>query len=101
MAMAGARTRTDAENLKRLEGLRPEFERLKAEHIRAEGEIQRLTRELEASRELARRELGTDDEAAIGRMIEDARARNTAAVEEFADALGAIDARLKGLDRDP
>ncbi len=99
--MAGARARMDSENLKRLEELRPEFERLKAERIRAEGEIARLTRELEASRELARRELGTDDEAEIARMIEDARARNTAAVEEFAGALRAIDARLQGLERDP
>lgn len=97
--MSGAPTRIDSENLRRLEGLRPEFERLRAERIRAEGEIQRLTRELEAARELAQRELGTDDETAIGRMIEDARARNTVMVEDFAGALGVIDARLAALDR--
>lgn len=97
--MRDAQRRTDADGLKRLETLRPEFERLRAERIRAEGEIQRLTRELEAARELARAELGTDDEATIRAMIEDARARNAAMVEDFAAALGAIDARLAEIDR--
>lgn len=99
--MKDAQRRTDADNLKRLETLRPEFERLRTERIRAEGEIQRLTRELDAARELARAELGTDDEAAIRAMIEEARARNAAMVEDFAAALDAIDARLSELDHTP
>lgn len=95
--MRSTLTRMDSESLKRLEKLRPEFERLKAERIRAEGEIARLEQELQAAREFARRELGTDDETAIRRMIEDARARNTAMVEDFAGMLGAIGARLTKL----
>jgi hypothetical protein len=89
--------RTDVENLKRLEELRPAFERLTAERIRAESEIERLTRELDAARRLAREQLGTDDEDEIRRLIEDQRAENTRRVDAFASALKAIDQRLAKL----
>jgi hypothetical protein len=97
IVMGDAPTRVDAENLKLLEQLRPKFERLKVERIRAESEIERLTLELEEARRLARQELGTDDEDGIRRMIDAARTRNTAMVEEFAALVHEIDARLARL----
>jgi hypothetical protein len=93
--------RTDAENLKRLDELRPAYERLKAQRIRAEGEIERLTRELDAARQAARETLGTDDEEAIRRLIEARRAENSARVDEFAALLKSIDQRLAKLEREP
>lgn len=104
--MAGAKggreaSRTNADTLALLERLRPAYERLRAERIRAEGEIERLTRELEAAREAARAELGTDDEGEIAVMIETARARNAALVEAFEAAVRAVEGRLATLERTP
>ena len=90
-------TRPDSENLKRLEALRPRFERLKAERIRAEGDIERLARELAEARRLAREELGTDCESEIARMIEAAEAENAALVEAFAAQIRAVETRLAKL----
>ncbi len=68
----------DLEALRRLEALQPAYERLRADRIRAESDVERLTAELAAARAQAREELGTDDEAEIRRMIEEARAENAA-----------------------
>ena len=95
-----APTRTDSENLQRLEALRPLHEALKAERIRAESDIARLERELEEARQAARAQFGTDDEDEIRRLIEAARARNTDAVEAFAAMLQGIAARLEPLGED-
>jgi len=90
-------TRLEADNLKRLEEMRKTFDRLRAERIRAESEVERLARELEEARELARAELGTDDEVEIQRMIEAAQVRNAKLVEEFGGMLRDIEARLRQL----
>ena len=95
-----APARSNQENLTLLERLRPDYERLKAERIRAEGEIERLGRELEAARLAARAEFGTDDEGEIAAMIAVARARDAALVDAFAEALRAVESRLAAL-RDP
>jgi nucleoid-associated protein YejK len=84
----------DPKTLKRLEELRPAYDRLRAERIRAEGEIERLTAELEEARQAAREAFGTDDEAALAAMVEAARAENEAAVDAFAARLKAIQERL-------
>ena len=86
--------------LQRLDELRPAFETLKAERIRAESDIARLTRELDEARRLAREEFGTDDEDEIRRLIAEARARNDAMVAEFADRVRAVEANLKELGAD-
>ena len=57
-------TRLETDQLRRLEEMRKTFDRLRAERIRAEGEVERLTRDLEEARALALSELGTDDEGA-------------------------------------
>ena len=88
----------DVEALRRLEALQPAYERLRADRIRAESDVERLTAELAAARAQAREELGTDDEAEIRRMIEEARAENARRVEEFAQALRAVQDRLTALD---
>ena len=95
--MAKSRTRPGADGLSRLEELRPNFERLTAERIRAESEVERLTRELDEARRNAREAFGTDEEEEIRRMIVEAEARNDAAVEDFAASLRAIEERLARL----
>jgi hypothetical protein len=90
-------TRLESDNLKRLEEMRSTFDKLRSERIRAEGEVDRLTRELEHARELAKAEFGTDDEAEIQRLIETALAQNARLVEEFGAALRDVEVRLKQL----
>jgi hypothetical protein len=90
-------TRLESDNLRRLEEMRSAFDRLRAERIRAEGEVDRLTRELEQARELAKAEFGTDDEVEIQQLIEGALAQNAKLVEEFGAALRDIETRLKQL----
>jgi phage shock protein A len=84
----------DSKTLKRLDELRPAYERLRAERIRAEGEIERLTAELEEARRAARDAFGTDDEAALADLVAAARAENEAVLDAFAARLRAIEARL-------
>ena len=95
--MAMKTARLDSENLRLLDQLRPAFERLRTERIRSEGEIERLGRELEGARAEALAAFGTDDEAEIRRLIEAARAENTALVDAFAGRVRAIGARLGAL----
>jgi hypothetical protein len=90
-------TRLETDQLRRLEEMRKTFEKLKAERIRGEGEVERLTRELEEARALALSEFGTDDEGQIQSLIEDAQARNAKLAEEFGTALREVETRLKQL----
>ena len=90
-------TRLETDQLRRLEEMRKTFDRLRAERIRAEGEVERLTRELEEVRALALSELGTDDEMQIQALIEDAQMRNAKLAEEFGAALRDVEMRLKQL----
>ncbi|NBJ12588.1 hypothetical protein [Microvirga arsenatis] len=90
-------TRHETDQLRRLDEMRKTFERLRAERIRAEGEVERLMRDLEEARALALAELGTDDEAQIQALIDEAQARNAALAEEFGAALRNIETRLKQL----
>jgi len=95
--MSKAPTRTAPDHLKRLDELRPAFERLKAERIRAESDIERLAKELDEARRLARDEFGADDEAEIAAMIAAEQARNEDAVETFESLVRGLDARLAQL----
>ena len=90
-------TRLETDQLRRLEEMRKTFDRLRAERIRAEGEVERLTRDLEEARALALSELSTDDEGQIQALIEDAQAKNARLAEEFGAALREVEARLKQL----
>ena len=90
-------TRLETDQLRRLEEMRKTFDRLRAERIRAEGEVERLTRELEEARAVALSELGTDDEAAIQNLIEESQARNAKLADEFGVALREVEARLRQL----
>ncbi|ANY78150.1 hypothetical protein BB934_07795 [Microvirga ossetica] len=90
-------TRLETDQLRRLEEMRKTFDRLRAERIRAEGEVERLTRDLEEARALALSELGTDDAGQIQALIEDAQAKNARLAEEFDAALREVEARLKQL----
>ncbi len=89
--------RLETDNLRRLEEMRATFDKLRAERIRAEGEVERLARELEEAQSLAKAELGTDDEVEIQRLIETALAQNAKLIEEFGSALRDVEARLRQL----
>jgi hypothetical protein len=90
-------TRLESDSLRRLDDLRKTFDKLRAERIRAEGEVERLTRDLDEARALAQAELGTSDEMEIKNLIEAALAQNAKLVEEFGAALGNVEARLRQL----
>ena len=90
-------TRLESDSLRRLEDLRKTFEKLRAERIRAEGEVERLARDLEEAKALAKAELGTDDAAEIQNLIEAAIAQNAKLVEEFGAALRDVQVRLQQL----
>ena len=90
-------TRLETDQLRRLEEMRKTFDRLRAERIRAEGEVERLARDLEEARALALSELGTDDDGQIQALIEDAQAKNARLAEEFGAALREVEARLRQL----
>ncbi|MEE1657441.1 hypothetical protein VB618_14625 [Microvirga sp. CF3062] len=90
-------SRLETDQLRRLEEMRKTFDKLRAERIRAEGEVERLTRELDEARALAKAELGTDDEAQIQSLIDEAQARNAKLAEEFGVALREVETRLKQL----
>lgn len=90
-------TRQESDSLRRLDDLRKTFDKLRAERIRAEGEVERLTRDLDEAKALAKAELGTDDEAEIQRLIEAAATQNAKLVEEFGAALREVQARLQQL----
>ncbi|MCB8822724.1 hypothetical protein [Microvirga rosea] len=85
------------DSLKRLEDLRTTFERLRAERIRTEGEVERLVRELDQARTQARDEFGTDDEAELQRLIEAAARENTKRVADFDAILRDVENRLRQL----
>lgn len=89
--------RLDDDPLKHLEEMRKTFENLRTERIRAEGEVERLARELEEARELARAEFGTDDEVEIRRLIEEGVEQNAKLVEAFGATLRDIEERLRQL----
>lgn len=90
-------TRLESDSLRRLEDLRKTFDKLRAERIRAEGEVERLARDLEEARQLAKVELGTDDEDEIQSLIEAALTQNAKLVEEFGASLREVQARLQQL----
>ncbi len=90
-------TRLESDSLRRLEDLRKTFDKLRAERIRAEGEVERLARDLDDAKALAKNELGTDDEAEIQRLIEQALTQNAKLVEEFGASLREVEARLQQL----
>lgn len=90
-------SRLETDQLRRLEEMRKTFDKLRAERIRAEGEVERLARELDDARALAKAELGTDDVAQIQSLIEEAQARNAKLAEEFGVALREVETRLRQL----
>jgi hypothetical protein len=93
--------RPENDSLGRLEQMRATFERLRAERIRAEGEVDRLTRELDQARTRAREEFGTDDEAELRRLIDAALSENAKRVEEFDSVLREVETRLRQLGSEP
>ncbi|WP_134499851.1 hypothetical protein [Microvirga pakistanensis] len=92
-----SQTRLESDSLRRLETLRKTFDKLRADRIRAEGEVERLARDLDEAKALARAELGTDDEVEIRALIEAATAQNAKLVDEFDAALRDVETSLRRL----
>ena len=95
--MTSSAARPNADHLRRLEEMRATYERLRTERIRAESEVERLTGELEKAREQARAAFGTDDEAEIARLVEEARKRNAELVSAFETLIRDIESKLDAL----
>jgi len=89
--------RPDADILRRLDEARKTYERLRAERIRAESDLERLSRELEDARAQARAEFGTDDEAEIETLIASVAEDNARRVDDFAALIRDVETRLRAL----
>lgn len=87
----------DSDNIARLERLRPRYEKLRDQKIRADAEVERAASELDKAKEHARKVAGTDDEDAIRSQIRDNYERNTQAVDEFERAMAAVEAELAAI----
>lgn len=83
-----------------LDQMRPLYERLKAEKIRTESDLERLEKDYAAARQAAIAALGTDDEDQIRAHIQEIWATNSAAVDDFKSLLLQIEADLNALPTD-
>ncbi len=90
--------RNDAENIKILEQLRPQFEQLRTAQIRLVAESERLEAEIAAEEARALEMLGTHDQAEMEKIIQDAWADNTAVVDEFKGIIDEINNSYKQLN---
>jgi len=91
-------TRLESDSLRRLDDLRKTFDKLRAERIRAESEVERLARDLDEARALAKADLGTDDETQIKGLIEAAVSQNTGGLAEYQAGRG-VRRRIAGRGR--
>lgn len=96
--MAELKPVSDAENLKKLEELRPLHESLKASAIRVGADIERLSRQLEDAKKEARSEYGTDNIDELRKKISSIMSKNTEDVNEFERQLKDIEMKLQELD---
>lgn len=92
--------RKDADNLKILERLKPEFDQLKTMRIRTEAEVERHSQEYDAAKAQAREALGTDEEAEIRRLIEAGREENTREVDAFVAAIEDVKRRIAEIEQE-
>lgn len=90
----------DSDNLRRLEKLRPRYEKLRDLRIRNAADAERAERDLAEASKAAIEVAGTDDIEGLRRLITENYAANTAAVDEFEAVLSDIDAALAQADAD-
>jgi hypothetical protein len=91
----------DADTLRVLETVKPQYERLRSERIRNEGEIERCERDHKAAEENAIATFGTADEGEIRAKIEERRAANADRVGDFRERVAQIQRSLAELDGRP
>lgn len=84
----------DSDNLRRLEQLRPRYERLRDLRIRNAADAERAERDLADARKAAREVAGTDDLDELRGRITENYAANTAAIDEFERILTEVEAAL-------
>lgn len=87
----------DADNIARLEALRPRYERLKNMKIRTDADVERAELDLKTAREQAIAVAGTDNEDEIRNQILVNYETNTKLVDEFEQAILAIEADLSAI----
>ena len=88
----------DADNIARLEALRPRFERLKNLKIRTDADVERAEQDLKLAREQAIEVAGTDNEDEIRNQILQNYETNTKLVDEFEKSILAIEAELNAIN---
>jgi len=88
----------DADNLARLEKLRPRYERLNELRIRNAAEKERADRDLEEARRAAVEIAGTDDLDELRAKITENYEENTRAIDEFARVISGIEAALESVN---
>lgn len=87
----------DADNLARLERLRPRYERLNEMRIRNAAEKERADRDLEDARRNAIEVAGTDDLDELRAMITENYEKNTRDLDAFERLITDIEARIKAV----
>ena len=88
----------DADNIARLEALRPRYERLKNLKIRTDADVERAEQDLKLAREQAIEVAGTDNEDEIRNQILQNYETNTKLVDEFEKSILAIEAELNAIN---
>lgn len=87
----------DSDNIARLEALRPRYERLRDQKIRADADVERAAADLEKAREHARQVAGTDNEDEIRQQIRANYEANTKAVDEFEAIIASVEDELDAI----
>jgi len=88
----------DADNLARLERLRPRYERLNELRIRNAAERERAERDLAEARRSAVEIAGTDDLDELRAKITENYEENTRTIDEFAQVISGIEAALEAVN---
>lgn len=90
--------RNDAENIRILEQLRPEYDQLKTAQIKVVSEIERLEAEIAQEEARVLELLGTHDQKEMEALIHDGWKDNTAVVDEFKSIIDAITTNYRQLN---
>lgn len=92
-------SRSDAENLKILNGIKPRFEELRKLVIRNDADLERAKQDLNVAKEDAMRIAGTSDEDEIRQIIMDGQRKNSEAVDTFVTQIEEVERNLASLNQ--
>lgn len=95
-----SQTRSAVENRRMIANLAPRYQTLTKERIRAEGEVERLQRELVQAEAEAKEVFKTTDLAKIEQILLDNQAEATQAVDSLRETIEEIETRLTAVARE-